>query len=240
MSTVGWHRPTREPRPCEFCGHPRRVVESHAMPLLIPPVALPSFAETHDPALHRTPLDVLLPLCEYRPVLTHAETPRPCTRRHLTRTEHVEDEDAAGDERVVNAPEKATKPPLLVLRIEKVVEDLADGRDGLTTWDLGLEQRLYPELGLRHSIARELDHGLGDVDPQDSVAGVYELARPQSATAAEVHNEAMVYPVTVQDLHYARCRSEGELCVADVVDVREVLPVPPPRVRGSRGYLSSL
>jgi hypothetical protein len=135
------------------------------MHLLIPPVALPSLAEAHDPALHRSPLDVLLPLGEHSPVLTHAETPRPCTRRHLPRTEHVEDEDAAGDERVVNAPEKATKPPFLVLRIEKIIEDLADGRDSLTTWDLGLEQRSYPELGLRRSLAREFDHSLRDVDP---------------------------------------------------------------------------
>src|SRR5918997_326737 len=154
------------------------------MDLLIPPVAHPSLAETHDPALHRL--------------------------------------------------------PLVVLRIEKIIEDLADGRDGLTTWDLGLEQRHYPELGLWHSIARELDHGLGDVDPQDSVAGVYELARPQTATAAEVDNEAMVYHVTVQDLHYARRRFEGEFSVADVVDVRQVLPVPPRRVSSPRGYLSPL
>jgi hypothetical protein len=49
-----------------------------------------------------------------------------------------------------------------------------------------------------------------------------------------------VHPVTVQDLQYPRRRSEGELGVADVVDVREILPVPPRRVRGSRGYLSSL
>src|SRR5918994_409006 len=240
VATVRSHRLNPEARPFEFCGQVQLVVESHAMDLLIPPVAHPSLAETHDPALHRLPLDVLLPLEEHSPVLTHAETPRPGPRRHLPRTEHVEDEDAPGDERVVNAPEKATKPPLLVLRIEKIIEDLADGRDGLTTWELGLEQRPYPELGLWHSIARELDHGLGDIDPQDSVAGVYELARPQSATAAEVHNEAMVYPVTVQDLHYARRRSEGELSVADVVDVRQVLPVPPRRVRLPRGYLIPL
>jgi hypothetical protein len=208
--------------------------------LSIPPVVLPHLAETHDPALHRTPLDVLLPLCEYRPVLTHAEISRPGTGRHLARTEDVEDEDAAGDERVVNAPEKATKPPFLTLRIEEIIEDLADGRDGLTTWDLDLEQRPYPELGLGHPIAREFDHSLGDVDPQHLVAGVYELARPQTATAAEVDNEAIVYPVTVQDLHYARRRSEGELGVADVVDVRNILPVPPHLVGGSRGYLSSL
>src|SRR5918993_3490936 len=177
MSTVGWHRPNPEARPFEFCGQPRRVVESHAMHLLIPPVALPSLAEAHDPALHRSPLDVLLPLCEHSPVLTHAETPRPCTRRHLPRTEHVEDEDAAGDERVVNAPEKATKPPFLVLRVEKVVEDLAYGRDGPTAWELDLEQRSKLELGLWHLVARELYHGLGDVDPEDAVARVYELPR---------------------------------------------------------------
>src|SRR5829696_10322357 len=199
---------------------------------------LPRLAETHDPALHRTSLDVLLALCEYRPVLPHAEISRPGTRRHLPGTKHVEDEDAAGDERVVNAPEKATKPTFLVLRVEKVVEDLADGRDSLTTWDLALEQRPYPELGLGHSIARELDHSLGDVDSQDPVAGVYELARPLTATATEVDNETIVYPATVQDLHYARCRSEGERSVADVVDIRNILSVPPRLVRGSRGYLS--
>src|ERR687889_1673258 len=109
---------------------------------------LPRLAETHDPALHRTSLDVLLALCEYRPVLPHAETSRPSTRRHLPGTKHVEDEDAAGDERVVNAPEKAPQPPFLVLRVEKVVEDLAYGRDGLTAWDLDLEPRSKPELGL--------------------------------------------------------------------------------------------
>jgi hypothetical protein len=210
------------------------------MHLVIPSVKLPRLAETHDPALHRTPLDVLLPLCEYGPVLPHAETSRPGTRRHLPRTKHVEDEDAAGDERVVNAPDKAAKPPFLVLRIEKIIEDLADGRDSLATWDLDLEERPHPELRLGHSIARELDHSLGDVDPQDPVASVYELPSPQTATATEVDNEAIVYPVTVQDLHYARRRSEGELSVADVVDVREVLPVPPRRIGAFRGYLSPL
>ena len=76
--------------------------------------------------------------------------------------------------------------------------------------------------------------------PQDAVARVYELAGPQTATAPEVDNEAIAYPVTVQDLQYARRRPEGELGVADVVDVRDVLPVPPRRVTAFRGYLSHL
>lgn len=208
------------------------------MHLLIPPVALPRFPETHDPALHRTPLDVLLKLGEYCPILSNAETFRSGARRHLSRTQHVEDEDAAGDERVVNAPGKAAKPTFLVLRVEKIVEDLADGRDCVTGWDPDLEQGSKPELGLGHPVARKLYHGLGDVDPEHPVACVYELSRPQTATATEVDHEALVYPVTVQDLQYARRRSKGELGMADVVYVRDILPVPPRRVRTSRGYLS--
>src|SRR5215211_747486 len=105
-------------------------------------------------------------------------------------------------------------------------------------WDLYLEQRTYPELGLGHLLARELDHGLGDVDPQDPVVRVHEPARQQAATATEVDNKTVANPITVQDLQYARRRPQGELGVADIVDVRDVLPVPPPRLRTSRGYLS--
>ena len=208
------------------------------MHLLIPPVALPRLPEAHDPTFHRTPLSVLLKLGEYCPILSNAETFRCGAGRHLSRTQHVEDEDAAGDERAVNAPEKAAKPPFLVLRVEKVVEDLAYGRDCLTAWDLDLEQRSKPELGLGHPVARKLYHGLGDVDPEDPVACVYELPRPQTATATEVDHEAIMYPVTVQDLQNARRSSKRELGMADVVYVRDVLPVPPRRVRTSRGYLS--
>jgi hypothetical protein len=42
-----------------------------------------------------------------------------------------------------------------------------------------------------------------------------------------------VYPAMAQDLEYAWRRSEGELGVADVVDVGEVLPVPPRPIRAS-------
>ena len=206
------------------------------MHFVIPPVVPSPFPETNDPALHRTPLSVLLELVEYCPILSNAETFRCGARRHLSRTQHVEDEDAAGDERVVNAPEKAAEPPFLVLRVEEVVEDLAYGRNGLTAWDLDLEQRSKPELGLGHPVARERDHSLGNVDPQYPVSSVYELSRPQTTAATEVDYEAVANPITVHDLQYARRRSKGELGMPDVVYVRDVLPVPPRRVRTSRGY----
>ena len=165
------------------------------MHFVIPPVVPSHLPEAHDAALHRTPFSVLLELGEYCPILSNAETFRCGAGRHLARREHVEDEDAAGDERVVNAPEKAAKPPFLVLRVKKVVEDLAYGRDGLTAWDLDLEQRSKPELGLWNLVARKLYHGLGDVDPEDTVACVYELPRPLTAAATEVDHEAFVYSV---------------------------------------------
>ena len=177
------------------------------MHLVIPPVELSHLAKTHDPTFHGAPLVILLKLGEYCPILSNAETLRSGAKRHLARREHVEDEDAARDELVVNAPEKAAQSQLLVLRVEDVVEDLADGRDCFTGWDLDLEQRSKLELGLGHPVARELDHSLGDVDSEDPVAGVYELSRPQTTTATEVDYEAVVNPITVQDLQYARRRS---------------------------------
>src|SRR5215210_218732 len=232
------HRLDSKASPFEFCGQPRRVVQPHAMDLFVPPVELSYLPKTHDPALHRTPLDVLLQLGEYCPVLPHAEISRLGVRRHLARAQHVEDEDATGDERVMNTPERATQPPVLVLRVEEVVEDLADRRDRGARRDLDLEERPHPELGLWHPFARELDHGLGDVDPEDAVAHVYELPRPQAATATQVDNKTVANPVSVQDLQYAWRRSQGELSMADVMYVRDVLTVPPRRVRTSRGYLS--
>jgi hypothetical protein len=67
------------------------------MYLVIPPVVLSHLPETDDPALHRSPLGVLLKLGEYCPILSNAEPFRSGARRHLARREHVEDEDAAGD-----------------------------------------------------------------------------------------------------------------------------------------------
>src|SRR5688500_4493239 len=168
------------------------------MHFVIPPVELSHLAKTHDPTFHGAPLDILLPLEEHGPVLPHAETPVPGTWGHLARREHVEDEDAAEDERVVNAPEKVAQSQLLVLRVEKVVEDLADGCDCFTGWELDLEQRSKLELGLGHPVARELDHSLGDVDPENLVACVYELSCPQTTAATQVDYKAVVNPIAVQ------------------------------------------
>src|SRR5215212_491943 len=234
------HRPNPEAHPFEFCGQIRWIVQPHAVHLFVPPVVLPHLPETHDPTLHRTPTNVLLTLGEHGPVFPHAETPRLDTPRHLARTKHVEDEDAAGGERLINVQEKAAKPPFLVLRVEKVVEDLTDRRNRGARRDLDLEERAHPELGLGRPAAGELDHRLGDVYAEDAVSGVQELARPQTATATEVDDKSIAYPVTVEDLQYARRRFQGELGVTDVVDVRDILPVPPARIITLRSYLSPL
>src|SRR5215210_1016502 len=237
--TVRSHRAHPEARPFEFRGQLRRIIQPHAMHLFVPPVVLAHLAETHDPALHRTPPRVLLELGEHGPVLPHAETPLPVARPYLAGTERVEDKEAARDERVVNAPEEATQAPLLVLRVEEVVEDLAYGRDRSAMRDLALEERTDAELGLGRPAAGELHHRPGDVYTEGAVTGVDQLPRQESAPAPEVDDEATAQPILVHNLQYPRRRSEGELGVADVVDVGEVLPVPRRLFGTSRGYLSS-
>src|SRR5215211_2714066 len=118
---VSSHRLDSKASPFEFCRQLRWIVQPHSMDLFVPPVEIAYLPKTDDPTLHRTPLDVLLQLGEDRPVVPHAKISPLGARRHLVRTQHVEDEDAAWVERVVNAPEKATQPPLLVLRVEEVV-----------------------------------------------------------------------------------------------------------------------
>src|SRR3712207_9396851 len=80
---------------------------------------------------------------------------------------------------------------------------------------------LFPYTTLFRS--RDLDHRLGDVYAEDAVARVDELPRQQTAAAAQIHHQALKYPALVQDLQYPRRGPEGEVSVADVVDVGEVL-----------------
>src|SRR5215207_454468 len=145
---VGVQRPYPEAHIAELGGHLRRVVQPHAVYLVVAPVVLPHLPEADDPARHRPLLRVLLPLGEHRPIVPHAEAPRRGAGRHLPRAQDVEDEDAAGDQSLEDAPEE--RPQTAGLLVEQVVEDLADSRDGAAQWDLGIEKRPDPKLGLRH------------------------------------------------------------------------------------------
>src|SRR5215208_4078661 len=147
------HGPNLEAGPFELSGQLRRTVQPHAMDLVDPPVVFTHLPETDDASLHRAPLGILLPLGEHRPVLPHTETLRPRTRRQLPRTEHVEDENAARSQGVVDAPEDATEPQTLILGVEEVVEDLAYGRDRLAMRYPDFEQRPHPKLGLGRPLA---------------------------------------------------------------------------------------
>jgi len=66
----------------------------------------------------------------------------------------------------VDAPEEASGPPLFVLGVEKVVQDLAYRGDGVAPRYGRLEQGPHPKLSRRRLPAREIDHGPEDVDPE--------------------------------------------------------------------------
>jgi hypothetical protein len=124
-----------------------RLEQPQTVHLLLTPVAPRRPAEGDDPAGQQALLGVLLLLEQHGPALALRETLLSAPRRNLTRLSEVEDEDAPGRERLVYPPEERGQPPLVVLRVGQVVEDLADGRDGVAGRDVGVEQGADPELG---------------------------------------------------------------------------------------------
>ena len=120
VPTVRSQRPNPEVRPFEFCGQLRRIVEPHAMHLVVPPVVPPP-CETHDPPLHRTPLESSSrsestaqssPTLKPFALVQAAPGPDPARRRLRHRRGRARRERAGtGD-----------PAPLLVLRVEEVVE----------------------------------------------------------------------------------------------------------------------
>src|SRR5215212_2792980 len=223
---VRMHRPNPEAGTLELRNQLRRIVQPHVMDLVGPPVVLSHLPKTDDASLHRSPFCIFLPFREHRPVLPHAETLRPRTERHLPRTEHVEDEDAARNQGIMYAPEDAAESQVLALGVEEVVEHLAYRGDGLATWNIDLEQGSHRELGLGRSLACDLDHRLGDVYAEDVIPGVGQLPRQEAGAATEVNDEAFAYSTSLQNSSYPRCRVQSEVGVPDVVDVGQVLPVP--------------
>ena len=143
----------------------------------------------------------------------------------MARAEHVEDKHASRPQGPVDAPEDALQPPLLVLRVEQVVEDLAHRRDGVARRYGHLEQRSHPELGPRRLLSGDLDHGRGDVDSKHPAPGPKQFPRPQPTAAPEVDHQPVRYPVISKYSEDAGRGAEGEVGVAYVVNVGEVLPV---------------
>lgn len=145
---------------------------------------------------------------------------------HLSRLYNIEDKDASGSQRVVHAPEELNQGSAIVIRVKEVVEAFTERRHGPTRWNIGLEQRRDPKLRIRRSSSGDAYHRLGDVDPEDAVAGLRELSRPQAAPATQIDHQPFANAVSGQDLQYSGGGSEGEVAVTDVVDKREVFFVP--------------
>jgi hypothetical protein len=146
--------------------------------------------------------------------------------RDLPRLRDVEDEDASESQGVVYAAEESNQRLAIVIWIEQVVEAFAEGRDGIARWDVDLEQRCDPKLGIRYSSSRNTDHRLGDIGPEDIVMSLRELLRPQATSATQVDHQAFSYSALIQDLQYAGSGFEREITVTDVMNVGEVFFVP--------------
>lgn len=92
---------------------------------------LPHLPEAKDPARQRSPLRVLLLLDEHQPILSFVESPARGSRWDLSGLHNIEDEDATERQRIVYTTKENDQSLTSVIRIEQVVEDLEDCRDGL-------------------------------------------------------------------------------------------------------------
>ena len=66
----------------------------------------------------------------------------------------------------------------IMVRIEEVIEAFTDRGDGTARRDRGLEERCDAKLGGGRSAAGDLDHRLGEIDAENLILSLRQLARP--------------------------------------------------------------
>ena len=190
------------------------------------PVVFSYFSKSDDSTSQRSLLSILLLLDQHHPTLSLGEPPGSGFKAHLSRLHDIQDKDASAGQRVVHATEELNQISAVVVRIEQVVEAFTERRHGLARWNIGLEQRRDPKLRVWRSSSGDAYHRLGDVDPEDTIAGLRQLSRPQAASATQIDHQPLANPVSLQDLQYAGGGSKGEVTVTDIMDKREVFFVP--------------
>src|SRR4051794_40036893 len=191
-------------------------VPALAMELLRAPVSATALDEAGDPAGEDVALHATLD--EHGPVL--AGRPAPVLAQD-SRAREVEQQQASGAQRRVDAREQARQRVARVALVEEVVEDLADREDGVAGGERLGDERADAEARLRRSATGQRDQRVGLVDAEHVVAGVGEAPGGDAGAAAEFDDRG----AHGQQLQRERCRLLGHAGVARVVDVGEVLVV---------------
>src|SRR5207244_980734 len=185
------HPKTAVPKwPCQL----RRRVQPLPMHFVIPPVERADFAEARNAACQDFSSPVFLGCDEHRPVFSFPPFPLGSRPGDTSRSGHVEDEEAAGNESVMDTPKEPQELSRGIAAIEHVVETLSDCGDRDTGRELDCEKGAPAEFAVRHAFAGDGKHGCRLVHSQDVIAGVAKRSRPDAAAAAEVDNPTVDNP----------------------------------------------
>src|SRR5712692_2239385 len=87
----------------------------------------------------------------------------------------VENEQASRSQGFVNAREQLGQLFCAVLRIEQIAKTLAQRSRRVAMRKWNIQEGRPDKLGLRRFFSSQADHGLGDVNAQDVVAGANQL-----------------------------------------------------------------
>jgi hypothetical protein len=139
--------------------------------------------------------------------------------------EDVEEEDAAGDERVMDAAEERSEGREVEAAVEAVSEDLAerDDRDRArkTSGEEGRAAKTHAGV-TGEAPASEGEHPRREVDGEHLVARVGEELGGDAGSATEVDDGAGAQAPPTKSSERGSRASTSEAAVARVVDVREV------------------
>src|SRR5215213_5162384 len=109
-------------------------------------VVFPHLSKADDPTGQHRLLPILLLLDQHYPIFSFGELPGHGSPCELSRLCDIEDKYSPRRQRAVYAVEELNQRLAIVGWIEQIVEDFTYRRDGLTRWNVDLEQRS----GTRH------------------------------------------------------------------------------------------
>ncbi len=176
---------------------------------------------------------VLLGFVQARPAVAFGETAAN-PLGHPARRGHVEHQQPARGQCLVNAAKELLQPPRRVGRVEQVIEDFADCRHGHALRQRRFEKRRLAELGPRHAPPGQLDHRGGNIEADHAVGGRHQRLGQDAAARAQVDHRALAQPAAAKQLDQPRRRRGRESAEAGVVNGRQVAAITVARIVAHR------
>src|SRR5262249_10625799 len=192
------HMPDSKPNARQHRGDLRPWKKLLDVNFLAPTPASTNIAKRYDASRQTKSGNVLAVFDQAGPVLAFHELVGNATA--LTRFGHVEHQQSIGCQGVKRALAHTQQRAEGVISIEEAVEYFAQRRHRSAGGNPKPNERSNVKVGLGNALPSKLDHGRGNVQASHPVTGIGEFSGPDSAAATDVHDEAQVDAVLLQQL----------------------------------------